>query len=146
MKIQLACFLLLFTSVLSQPPAIRERYEKFISQHINTGMSVNRCDQVIGQKGIRTVDGMCKETNTFILANTGRVKPVCGWAGQPRGLLTESQNLFPLIVCELRNQGSRPPRCQYRGRALTRRIVIACEQGYPVHYDQDIFVFRVNKS
>uniref|UniRef100_A0A672GFK1 Ribonuclease A-domain domain-containing protein n=1 Tax=Salarias fasciatus TaxID=181472 RepID=A0A672GFK1_SALFA len=115
-------------------------HQKFISQHINAGMSVDRCDQVIGQRGIRTVDGMCKETNTFILANKRHVNPVCGWAGQPRGQMTESLNPFPVIVCELRNQGSRRPRCQYRGKALTRRIVIACEQGFPVHYDQDIFV------
>ncbi|MEQ2292547.1 hypothetical protein AMECASPLE_024195, partial [Ameca splendens] len=39
-----------------------------------------------------------------------------------------------------RNQGARPPRCQYRGTSRTRRIAIDCQQGYPVHLDRDIVV------
>ncbi|MED6237358.1 hypothetical protein ATANTOWER_023434 [Ataeniobius toweri] len=141
MKNPLACLLLLSTTAFCQDPAVIARYRKFINQHINAGMSHTRCDAVISQRGIsETATNACKDTNTFIRATTNLVRPICGSAGQPYGRMTISLQPFDVVVCTLKNQGARPPRCQYRGTSRTRRIAVSCEQGYPVHLDRDIVV------
>ncbi|XP_071314412.1 ribonuclease-like 3 isoform X2 [Trachinotus anak] len=140
MRIACVCLLLLSATVLSQN--VNERYRKFIEQHINGKMSVNRCDEEIGLRRIsKTNSNECKETNTFIRATTNIVKSICGLAGAPyerNGQLTRSLQPFDIVVCTLRNQGARQPRCQYRGQSRTRIIAIKCEQGFPVHFDGDI--------
>lgn len=141
MKITLVCLLLLSSTVLSQNVA--QRYRKFIEQHINGQMSVNRCDEVIRSRRISKTDSNeCKETNTFIRANTNTVKSICERGGEPYGQLTRSLQPFDVVVCTLKNQQGRQPNCQYRGQARTRRIAISCEQGYPVHFDRDIVHFQ----
>lgn len=138
MKIPLACLLLLFTTALCQTS---DRYRKFISQHIKADMSKDRCDAVISQRKISQTDSnACKETNTFIRATTGLVGKICDRAGEPYGQMRKSLQPFDVVVCTLRNQGGRHPRCQYSGARRTRRIAIKCEQGFPVHYDRDIVV------
>ncbi|KAM7000526.1 uncharacterized protein LKV04_005381 [Tautogolabrus adspersus] len=88
-------------------------------------MSTNRCDAVIGSRGIKTNNNECKQTNTFILSTTNPINAICGRAGEPyNGGLTKSLQPFSIIVCTLRNQ-VRPPRCEYRGQARTRKIAIA---------------------
>ena len=136
MRISFACLLLLSATVSSQ----NESYRKFINQHINGEMSVNRCDQVIEERQITETDSnLCKDTNTFILANNNDVRAVCRLAGVPyEGGLTKSHQPFPVIVCTLKNQGARRPHCQYKGRSSTRYIVIRCAGGFPVHYGGDI--------
>lgn len=143
MKIPLACLLLLFSSAICQDPIVRARYKKFINQHINEDMSQTRCDAEISKRGISKPDSNeCKETNTFILARPKQVKPVCGSAGEPYGQMRKSLKPFHVVVCTLKNQGARHPRCQYSGASRTRRIAIKCEQGFPVHFDSDIVVIN----
>uniref|UniRef100_A0A3B4TC78 Ribonuclease A-domain domain-containing protein n=1 Tax=Seriola dumerili TaxID=41447 RepID=A0A3B4TC78_SERDU len=114
---------------------VTDRYRKFIAQHINGQMSVNRCDDEIRNRHITKTDSNeCKETNTFIRATTNIVKSICERAGEPYGQMTKSLQPFDIVVCSLRNQQGRHPRCQYRGQARTRRIAIRCEQGLPVIY------------
>ncbi|KAK9518365.1 hypothetical protein VZT92_023674 [Zoarces viviparus] len=139
MRIPFACMLLLLSAaVLAQP---NERYKKFINQHINNKMSEKRCDQVIRDRDIKTINNKCKETNTFILSTNKPVKAICGKAGKPFGQMRKSLQPFPIIVCKLKNN-VRPPRCQYRGKQYTRYIAIKCENGFPVHYDGDIVHFE----
>ncbi|KAK2848684.1 hypothetical protein Q5P01_008518 [Channa striata] len=142
MKVQFVylLMLLLAATVLSQQG--NERYKHFINQHINGRMSVGSCDAEIQRRGIIvTGSNECKETNTFILANTNHVKAICGKAGTPYGGMKKSNNPFSIIVCQLKNQGARRSHCQYRGQARTRKIVIACEEGLPVHFAEDIIPF-----
>ncbi|GAA6231927.1 angiogenin [Lates japonicus] len=142
MRILFACLLLLSATVLCQDANVLPRYRKFIEQHINGQMSANRCDEVIRNRRITKTDSNeCKETNTFILATTNLVKPICGQAGEPFGDMTKSLQPFSIIVCKLKNQQGRHPNCQYRGQARTRRIAIKCDQGFPVHFDRDIIHF-----
>ncbi|XP_071385670.1 ribonuclease-like 3 [Centroberyx affinis] len=145
MRIQFVSLLLalLCATVLSLPEDGNPRYRKFINQHVIGRMSADRCDAVIRSRDITMTDSNeCKETNTFILATTKLIKPICGRAGQPYGHLTKSLQPFSIIVCTLRNQGATRPNCQYRGQARTRRIAIACNSGYPVHFDRDIAHFE----
>eukprot|EP00064_Thunnus_orientalis_P012786 superscaffoldBa00002004_g12821 len=142
MRIQLACLLLLFATVCSQDASVSPRYRKFIEQHISGQMSATRCDDVIRSRGItKTNSNECKETNTFIRATTNIIKSICGQAGEPYGEMTKSLQPFDIVVCTLKNQQARKPKCQYRGQARTRRIAIKCEQGFPVHFDRDIIHF-----
>lgn len=131
--------LVLFSaSVLSQDPNVSLRYRNFINRHIKGEMSVNRCDDVIRSRGITQGDGNeCRKTNTFIQATTNLVKDICLGAGKPYGQMRISLQPFSVIVCKLRNQ-VRLPRCEYRGQARTRQIVIRCEQGFPVHFEEDV--------
>ncbi|XP_036070003.1 ribonuclease [Oryzias melastigma] len=141
MMLKLGVLLLLVTIVLCQPANVAPWYRKFIEQHINTRMSADRCDAEITRRGIaQTNSNDCKETNTFIRANTGVVRSVCGNAGVRDGGFTRSLQPFDLVVCKLRNQGARLPRCNYRGQITTRYIKIKCEQGYPVHFEGDIML------
>ena len=143
MKISFACLLVLCTTVLCQDESIRPRYQKFISQHINAGMSRDRCNAVIHERGItKTNSNECKETNTFIRATTNLVKPICLQAGEPYGTMKKSLKPFDIVVCTLKNQGARRPHCDYKGQSRTRKIAINCEQGFPVHFERDIVHFN----
>uniref|UniRef100_A0A3Q0SXI9 Ribonuclease A-domain domain-containing protein n=1 Tax=Amphilophus citrinellus TaxID=61819 RepID=A0A3Q0SXI9_AMPCI len=120
---------------------IRPRYQKFINQHIGQ-LSVDRCTNEIRRRGITKTDSNeCKETNTFIRATTGLVKPICGAGGEPYGTMRKSLRPFDIVVCTL-TQGVRKPHCEYRGNSFTRKIAIACDGGFPVHFERDIVNFQ----
>uniref|UniRef100_A0A3Q3FQ30 Ribonuclease A-domain domain-containing protein n=1 Tax=Kryptolebias marmoratus TaxID=37003 RepID=A0A3Q3FQ30_KRYMA len=105
-------------------------------------MRAEQCDSVIGRLRIsKTNSNECKETNTFIRATTGLIKPICGAASEPYGEMRKSLQPFDVVVCTLRNQGARHPRCQYNGQRRTRRIAIKCEGDLPVHFEKDIVIF-----
>ncbi|XP_035525528.1 ribonuclease-like 3 [Morone saxatilis] len=143
MRITFACLLLLCATVLSQDANVSQRYRKFIEQHIKGTMSADRCDDEIRTRRIsKTNSNECKETNTFIQATTNLVRAICERAGEPYGDMTKSLQPFSIVVCKLRNQDARQPRCQYRGQRYTRRIAIKCEQGFPVHFERDIVHFE----
>ncbi|XP_041653886.1 ribonuclease-like 3 [Cheilinus undulatus] len=143
MRILLSGSLLLSATLLCINANVNERYQKFRNQHIIGEMSANRCDAVIGSRRISETDSNeCKETNTFILANANTIRNICGQAGEPYDQLTKSLQPFSIVVCTLRNAGARHPRCEYRGRARTRRIAIRCEGGFPVHFGRDIVHFE----
>ncbi|CAJ1059010.1 ribonuclease-like 3 [Xyrichtys novacula] len=142
MRILFALSMLLSTAVLCTN-AVSERYRKFINHHVKGDMSENRCSSEIMSRGIsKTNSNECKETNTFIRANTNTIKSICERAGEPYGDMTKSLQPFSIVVCTLRNQGARHPRCEYRGQARTRRIAIKCEAGLPVHFERDIVHFE----
>uniref|UniRef100_A0A3Q3EUR1 Ribonuclease A-domain domain-containing protein n=1 Tax=Labrus bergylta TaxID=56723 RepID=A0A3Q3EUR1_9LABR len=125
-----ALLLLLSATVLCIPMTLQEKYKKFIKQHVKSKMNAGRCDTVIKRRKIKTMDNLCKETNTFIRSNNSQINAVCENAGEPYGDMT----------IKLKYKRARRPRCQYRGRRDNRRIVIRCEEGYPVHYHNRVLL------
>ena len=122
-----------------------DRYRKFNKQHVNAGITYDKCDEVMNdeKKQIsKTADGTCKEENTFIQATTSDIDKVCDKAGAPydnSATLRISNQPFPVITCKTKPEGKRYPHCQYRGsQPLTVYIVIGCEEGRPVHYAKGV--------
>ncbi|XP_073699515.1 ribonuclease-like 3 [Garra rufa] len=115
-------------------------YIKFLNQHFGPHVSEHDCDKEIRKRDITdsgTANG-CKEVNTFIKANSNNIRVVCGNGGTHlRGNLFKSNQPFPVVTCKLQS-GQRHPNCQYRGKKSTRYIVLGCDGGWPVHYDEGI--------
>ncbi|KAL4631139.1 ribonuclease-like 3 [Arapaima gigas] len=135
-------------SVYSQPDDVKPRYVKFLTQHFKSDMQENKCTSVIKARDIHREEigkKKCKDVNTFIYSTPkNTIKDVCGKAGTenagPNGSrLFTSTKPFPVIKCTIKS-GERPPHCEYRGHKSTRKIRIACDKGWPVHYDGDIVV------
>uniref|UniRef100_A0A3P9CZM0 Ribonuclease A-domain domain-containing protein n=1 Tax=Maylandia zebra TaxID=106582 RepID=A0A3P9CZM0_9CICH len=95
------------------------------------------CDFLIANRNIRDNNGNCKRKNTFIISNFNQVKAICNGQGrydQTNGT-TKSVAKFRIVRCDLKNNGARKPKCQYKGTLLTNRIVVVtCEGKLPVHY------------
>ncbi len=127
-------------TVYGQPDNIKPRYQKFLNQHYGPRVSEQDCDKEIRKRDITaagTANG-CKDVNTFVQANTNDIKAVCGRGGTPHGNnLFKSNQPFPLVTCKLQS-GQRHPKCQYRGKKSTRYIVLGCDRGWPVHYEEGI--------
>lgn len=62
-----------------------------------------------------------------------KLTPHCGKGGTPQG----SNQPFPVVICQLKS-GERHPNCEYRGIRDTHHIVLGCEDGWPVQYDDGI--------
>ncbi|XP_026054662.1 ribonuclease-like 3 [Carassius auratus] len=123
-----------------QPDDIKPRYQKFLNQHLGPHVSERDCDREIRNRGITAsgTENDCKEVNTFIQANKNNINVVCGKGGTPQGNnLFKSNQRFPLVTCKLQS-GQRHPNCKYRGEKSTRYIVLGCDRGWPVHYDEGI--------
>lgn len=107
-------------------------------------MKDDKCDNVINKLKISETDSKdCKEINTFILATTDLIKPVCGKAGEPykgNANLRISTKTFHVINCKAKKEGKRLPNCMYGGKKATVRIVIACEGEFPVHYHTGVYM------
>ncbi|KAK7141257.1 hypothetical protein R3I93_015422 [Phoxinus phoxinus] len=131
-------------SIYGQPAEVRRRYEHFLTQHVYGAMTEQRCDRVIRERRITQSEtsNNCKEVNTFIQANSNEVRAVCTGGGtrlpENRDLYI-SENGFPVVMCTLRS-GGRRPNCNYRGGTSFRKIVVACEGGWPVHYQEGVIV------
>uniref|UniRef100_A0A3B3R4H7 Ribonuclease A-domain domain-containing protein n=1 Tax=Paramormyrops kingsleyae TaxID=1676925 RepID=A0A3B3R4H7_9TELE len=125
------------------------RYQKFLRQHFDTNMAVEKCDSEMAKRKIYGNENThsCKQVNTFIVAgNKNDIKNVCDKAGSPyRGNLTISNKSFHVITCDLNGGSGRPP-CEYRGHSSTRKIVIGCENKFPVHYEEGIIIPSANES
>ncbi|XP_056304012.1 ribonuclease-like 3 [Danio aesculapii] len=138
-------FLLVFSFSLTAaevPPDVAPRYQKFLRQHVDPDMSVQKCDSEMRERGITAGSGNdCKEINTLIQANKRVIKDVCGKAGTPKNNLFISNQPFPVVTCILKS-GERHPRCQYQGKRSTRYIVLGCDKGWPVHYEKGITVVK----
>nr|NP_001187912.1 angiogenin-3 precursor [Ictalurus punctatus]ADO29290.1 angiogenin-3 [Ictalurus punctatus] len=122
----------------AQPPDVKHRYQNFLTQHVYPTMTEAKCTSEIRQRKI--TDGNtnnCKEVNTFIKTNIKDIMPVCGGA---TGRFTSGQP-FPVVTCKL-HSGERRPNCDYgkKGHMDTRYITIECDQGWPVHYQEDTVV------
>ncbi|XP_026054708.1 ribonuclease-like 3 [Carassius auratus] len=122
------------------PPDINPRYQKFLSQHVGLRVSEHACDREIRKRDITAsgTENGCKEVNTFIKAKKDIIRVVCGKGGTPQGKnLFKSNKPFPVVTCKLKS-GQRHPNCQYRGKKSTRYIVLGCDRGWPVHYEEGI--------
>ncbi|XP_051763509.1 ribonuclease-like 3 [Ctenopharyngodon idella] len=138
---QSAVILLLILSVSSfthgQPADIMPRYKKFLNQHVDPYMTVNDCTSKIENRVITGTDSGCKPVNSFIVANADTIKAVCGKGGTAiGGNLFESNNPFFVVKCTIKNNSKGTPKCEYRGNGFTRKIVLACQKGWPVHYER----------
>ncbi|XP_024059034.2 ribonuclease-like [Terrapene carolina triunguis] len=118
------------------------RYEKFLRQHVDafdpSPPDARRyCNLLMRRRDMATAH-KCKHLNTFIHSSANQIEPVCGDGGEPAGGdLRLSEDPFPLTVCELQG-GSDPPDCDYSGSSSTSRIVIACVDGEPVHFETQV--------
>ncbi|XP_043078947.1 ribonuclease like 2 [Puntigrus tetrazona] len=123
-----------------QPDDLKSRYLKFLIQHLGPQVSVQDCDNEIRKRDITAAgtENGCKEANTFIQANKNDINAVCGNGGTPQGgNLFKSNQPFPVVTCKLQS-GQRHPKCEYRGKRSTRYIVLGCDRGWPVHYEEGI--------
>ncbi len=131
--------LLLLLSVLSfthgQPAYIRARYQKFLNQHLAPYVNREMCTDVIRNRNIGSETGECKPVNTFIQANENEITAVCARNNRLNYNLFQNNQPFSLVTCRL--QSGQWPNCEYdTGWLSTRYIVLACEQGWPVHYER----------
>lgn len=124
----------------AQPEDVAQRYKKFLNQHVYGDMAEAWCDGVIKQREITEGNSNnCKKVNSFIRATKKQVKAVCEKAGKPLGGdIYESTKPFSVVTCNWQS-GLTVPRCVYgKGVRSNRYIRIACNDGWPVHYDEGI--------
>ncbi|XP_053120945.1 angiogenin-like [Hemicordylus capensis] len=144
-----AFYLLLVLLVVELLPestyANNPRYEKFLTQHYNnpkSSFSGKYCDAIMSQRGLTRPQ--CKEVNTFIHDTTNNIKAVCKEGGEPYGQLRRSKEHMKVTTCKLKGSSTHPrPPCDYRENSSPRYIVIGCEDGWPVHYDESQIVTTV---
>ncbi|KAG3260785.1 angiogenin [Callospermophilus lateralis] len=125
------------------PPTLAQdnsRYKHFLTQHYDAkpkGRNDRYCESMMER---RELTSPCKDTNTFIHGNKGNIKAICGNRnGNPHGEnLRISKSPFQVTTCKHAGGSPRPP-CRYRATAGFRHIVIACENGLPVHFDESFF-------
>nr|XP_020668385.1 angiogenin-like [Pogona vitticeps] len=141
------CYFLLILVVAELLPGSscgnNPRYEKFLNQHRDDPKSSFRgryCDSIMSRRGLTRPE--CKEVNTFIHGSKRDIQAVCAGGGVPYRNLTRSQHHFRVTTCTLRGGSTRPP-CEYREDTSPRYIVIACVNGWPVHYDESQIVTTV---
>ncbi|XP_052047562.1 angiogenin-like [Apodemus sylvaticus] len=127
--------------LFATPPTLAQnnpRYKKFLTQHYDanpTGRDDRYCERKMNE---RHLTSPCKDVNTFIHDSTNNIKAVCGEKGSPYGEnLRISDSPFQVTTCKHRGGSPRPP-CRYRASSGYRRIVIACENGFPVHLDESV--------
>lgn len=119
-----------------------ESYQKFLGEHVDYPVTQvpngqYYCELMMQRRKLATLR-YCKHLNTFVHVDPALIRAVCGQAGDPTtGDLRESHASFPLTVCRLQ-KGSWAPDCRYQGSSGVERIVIACEQGYPVHLQTEV--------
>uniref|UniRef100_G1QG44 Ribonuclease A-domain domain-containing protein n=1 Tax=Myotis lucifugus TaxID=59463 RepID=G1QG44_MYOLU len=124
------------------PPTLAQdgRYKHFLNQHYDakpSGRNDAYCDTMMRRRGLTSP---CKDTNTFIHGTSNNIKAVCeDKNGVPYGAnLRRSKSPFQVTTCKLRGGSNQPP-CRYRATAGSRDIVIACERGLPVHFDESFY-------
>ncbi|XP_067398645.1 ribonuclease-like [Emydura macquarii macquarii] len=118
------------------------RYEKFLRQHVDPSDPSpadprRYCNDLMRRRDMAT-DRSCKHLNTFIHSSAEQIATVCGAGGEPAGGdLRLSEDAFPLTLCRLQG-GAEPPNCDYGGSDSTQRIIIACVDGEPVHFETQV--------
>uniref|UniRef100_A0A8C8UFN9 Ribonuclease pancreatic n=2 Tax=Peromyscus maniculatus bairdii TaxID=230844 RepID=A0A8C8UFN9_PERMB len=134
-------FLVFVLGLVSTPPTLaqnNERYDKFLKQHYDakpSGRDDRYCNHMMED---RDLTSPCKERNTFIHGKKKSIRAVCGENGNPyENNLRISISEFQVTTCSHIGGSPRPP-CRYRASKDFRRIVIACENGLPVHFDESI--------
>ncbi|XP_026576414.1 ribonuclease-like [Pseudonaja textilis] len=112
-------------------------YPTFLRQHYNNPKSNVRksyCNAMMQSREMTNPN--CKPLNSFIHDTKNRITAVCGSEGTPFGnRLQRSLRPFRVTTCKMRGSSILPP-CEYRENTSPRYIVIACENGLPVHYEE----------
>ncbi|XP_021044723.1 angiogenin-2-like [Mus pahari] len=130
--------LVFMLSLIVIPPTLaqNERYRHFLTQHFDAnprGRNDRYCETIMSQ---RDLTSPCKDVNTFIHGNSNNIKAVCGNNGSPYGgNLRKSNSFFQVTTCTHIGRSPRRP-CRYRASAGFRHIVIGCQSGWPVHFDE----------
>uniref|UniRef100_A0A3Q0QU01 Ribonuclease A-domain domain-containing protein n=1 Tax=Amphilophus citrinellus TaxID=61819 RepID=A0A3Q0QU01_AMPCI len=138
-----ACLLLVVLFATGYPVRREETpYEMFRRQHIyGEKITGKQCEIIISQKKIYNDDNTCKRTNTFIISEAANVKSICEPGGgkfDQNTRLTQSNTVFTVVVCKLKNEEARKPNCQYKaGKPAQRTVVVRCAGGLPVHFQDD---------
>ncbi|CAK6432445.1 unnamed protein product [Pipistrellus nathusii] len=124
------------------PPALAqdERYRHFLDQHYDPkphGQNDRYCNTMMRRRGLTSP---CKDINTFIHGTSDNIKAVCeDENGKPYGTnFRISKSRFQVTTCKHIGGSPRPP-CRYRATREFRYIVIACEHGLPVHFDESFY-------
>lgn len=126
------------------PPTLAQnnpRYRHFLNQHYDhepQGRNDRYCETMMRR---RHLTSPCKDINTFVHGNSGSIRAICeDTNGSPYGdNLRISRSAFQITTC--RHIGGSPfPPCRYRATRGSRIIVVACEEGFPVHLDESVFV------
>ncbi|XP_014636027.1 PREDICTED: angiogenin [Ceratotherium simum simum] len=116
------------------------RYRDFLTKHYDakpTGRNDRYCESMMVRRGLTTP---CKDTNTFIHGKKTGIKAICGDKNGEtyNGNLRISKTPFQVTTCKHVGGSPRPP-CRYRATPGYRNIVVACENGLPVHFDESFF-------
>ncbi|XP_078510204.1 ribonuclease-like [Lissotriton helveticus] len=130
-----------------KPPAGETPYQQFLRQHYDDPKTSGRdyCGKMMLKRCMTNQDPpltKCKELNSFIHATKKQIQAVCNDSGSPYGnnpKLTVSNLPFRVTTCTCHGDPDVHP-CEYRGRETTRRIVIDCRGGNPVHFAEGIVV------
>lgn len=142
MTVSLGPLLLVFMlGLVVTPPALAQndpRYKKFLTQHYDAnprGRDDRYCESTMRKRGLTSP---CKDINTFVHGSKDSIKAICGEDGEPYGNnFRISTSQFQVTNCRHRGGNTRPP-CRYRASRGSRRIVVACENGLPVHLDESV--------
>ncbi|XP_024423576.1 angiogenin [Desmodus rotundus] len=134
--------LLVFTLGLGLTPSTTRaqndyRYTHFLTQHYDSnpfGRDDRYCNIMMARRGLTSP---CKDTNTFIHGTKKNIRAICE---DKNGVLygetfRQSKSSFQVTTCKHIGQSSKPP-CWYRANKGSRAIVVACEHGLPVHFDE----------
>ncbi|XP_043776839.1 angiogenin-1-like [Cervus elaphus] len=113
------------------------RYRHFLTQHYDRspkGRDNKYCETMMER---RNLTKPCKGINTFVHGNKNDIKDICkDKNGKPyRGNLRISKSAFQVTICKHKGGSTRPP-CYYKATKAYRVIVIGCEKGWPVHFDE----------
>nr|XP_020754012.1 angiogenin-1-like [Odocoileus virginianus texanus] len=113
------------------------RYRHFLTQHYDRspkGRDNKYCETMMER---RNLTKPCKGINTFVHGNKNDIKDICkDKNGKPyKGNLRISKSAFQVTVCKHKGGSTRPP-CYYKATKAYRVIVIGCEKGWPVHFDE----------
>ncbi|XP_026576409.1 ribonuclease-like isoform X1 [Pseudonaja textilis] len=112
-------------------------YETFLRQHYDnpkSNVGDNYCNKMMQRRGM--TQPKCKEVNTFIHDTKNKIIAVCGDGGEAiNNRLRRSKKQFRVTTCKMKGSSTKPP-CDYRENESPRYIVIACENGLPVHYEE----------
>ncbi|XP_032093784.1 ribonuclease-like [Thamnophis elegans] len=112
-------------------------YPTFLEHHFDdpkSNVGDHYCNKMMQRRGM--TKPKCKEVNTFIHDTKNNIIAVCGDGGEAiDNRLQRSKKQFRVTTCKMKGSSMKPP-CDYRENTSPRYIVIACENGLPVHYEE----------
>ncbi|XP_021045320.1 angiogenin-2-like [Mus pahari] len=126
------------------PPTLaqNERYRHFLTQHYDPkpkGWDDRYCERMMKERKITSNCNSvktCKKVNTFFHDTKNKIKAVCEANGKPHGNnLRLSNSCFQVTTCKHSGGSPRPP-FRFLASAEFRKIVIGCQDGWPVHFDE----------